>query len=199
MLLLEPLALEAKRITGKVTGKEDGVVHEGTVQKHLVHDSMLLDQFNLLVRVTVTFGVLEIDGGIIGPGQGMVAAQLDEVLDAGLLGRLEESAELARHVIALCDGVRWDAEDGVDILENFGEVEGITVPIEQDHLGRGGEVGNGMKLAGADADLVVVVSGGQEKLGDAESYRAVSVGDQDATGLVARNERGQELAQDASV
>ena len=199
MLLLEPLALEAKRIAGKMTGKEDGVVHEGAVQKHLVHDGMLLDQINLLVGIAVAFGVLEINGGIIGPGQRMVAAQLDEMLDAGLLGSLEEGAKLASDMVPLGDGVGRDAEDGVDILENFGEVEGITVPIEQDHLGRGGEVGNGMKLAGADADLVVVVSGGQEKLGDAESYRAVSVGDQDATGLVARNERGQELAQDAPV
>ena len=143
--------------------------------------------------------VLEVDFGIFRLGQGMVRAQFDEVLDSGLFGGLEEDGELARHVLAFGDRVGWNAEDGVDVLEDFIEVEAITIPIEQDHLGRGGEVRNGMKLAGTDADLGVVVSGGEKELSDAESNRAVSVGDEDTAGLVAGNEGGEELAEHAPV
>ena len=143
--------------------------------------------------------VLEVDLGVLRLGQGMIRAQFDEMLDSGLFGGLEEGCELTRHVLALGDRVGRDAEDGVDVLEDFIEVEAIAIPIEHDHLGRGREVGNGMKLAGTDADLGVVVSGGEKELGDAESNRAVSVGDEDTAGLVAGNEGGEELAEHAPV
>ena len=169
------------------------------MEKHLVHGAHILNQLNPLVGITMPVGVLEIHFGILGLGQGMIRAQFDEVLHTCLLGRLEKGGELARHVLALGDRVGWNAEDSVDVLEGFIEVEAIAIPIKHDHLGRGREVGNGMQLAGTDADLGVVVSCGEKELGDAESNRAVSVGDEDTAGLVAGNERGEELTEHAPV
>lgn len=121
------------------------------------------------------------------------------MLDTGLLGRLEKGSELARHMLPLGNRVGWDAEDSVDVLENIIEVKAVAIPIEHDHLGRGREVGNGMKLAGTDADLGVVVAGGEKELGDTESNRAVSIGDENTSWFVAGNERREELTEHAPI
>jgi hypothetical protein len=138
VVLLERLALEAERIRGKMTSKDDGVVKRRRMEEHLIADTIILDKLHLLVRIIVAVGVFKVDLGVRGLSQGMVRAELDKVLHASSPGLPQEDSELARHVLATGGGIRRDTEHCVNSLEGLLVVILVAVPIEQNNFGRGG-------------------------------------------------------------